>query len=85
MDAVWAVYFPMMRAEIEAFSKSVPKSPIRELLELEPETAKFLRPERLPDGKRVRVTVEVFGRGVFKVREGTQWFHMQRILSLRMS
>ena len=84
LDAVWAVYFPMMRAEIEAFSKSVPKSPIRELLELEPETAKFLRPERLPDGKRVRVTVEVFGRGVFKVREGTQWFHMQRILSLRM-
>ena len=73
------------RVEIEAFSKSVPKSPIRELLELEPETAKFLRPERLPDGKRVRVTVEVFGRGVFKVREGTQWFHMQRILSLRMS
>ena len=67
MDAVWAVYFPMMRAEIEAFSKSVPKSPIRELLELEPETAKFLRPERLPDGKRVRVTVEVFGRGVYKV------------------
>ena len=85
LDAVWAVYFPMMRAEIEAFSKSVPKSPIRELLELEPETAKFLRPERLPDGKRVRVTVEVFGRGVFKVREGTQWFHMQRILSIRMS
>ena len=85
LDAVWSVYFPMMRAEIEAFSKSVPKSPIRELLELEPETAKFLRPERLPDGKRVRVTVEVFGRGVFKVREGTQWFHMQRILSLRMS
>ena len=64
---MWAVYFPMMRAEIEAFSKSVPKSPIRELLELEPETAKFLRPERLPDGKRVRVTVEVFGRGVYKV------------------
>ena len=30
LDAVWAVYFPMMRAEIEAFSKSVPKSPIRD-------------------------------------------------------
>jgi len=26
---------------IEQFSKNVPKSPIRELLELEPETAKF--------------------------------------------
>lgn len=31
----------MMRPEIELFSNSVPKSPIRELLELEPETAKF--------------------------------------------
>lgn len=31
----------MMRPEIEQFSNSVPKSPIRELLELEPETAKF--------------------------------------------
>lgn len=31
----------MMRPEIERFSNSVPKSPIRELLELEPETAKF--------------------------------------------
>lgn len=31
----------MMRPEIDQFSNSVPKSPIRELLELEPETAKF--------------------------------------------
>lgn len=30
-----------MKPEIEQFSDSVPKSPIRELLELEPETAKF--------------------------------------------
>ncbi len=66
LDAVWSVYHPMMREEIETFSRSVPKSPIRELLELEPETAKFCRPERLADGRRVRVTVEVFGKGVFK-------------------
>ena len=46
----------------------MPKSPIRELLELEPETAKFGKPEKLADGKRVRVSVEVFGKGVFKVR-----------------
>jgi endoribonuclease Dicer len=38
----------------------------RELLELEPETAKFCRPERLADGRRVRVSVEVFGKGVYK-------------------
>ena len=39
----------------------------RELLELEPETAKFGKPEKLTDGRRVRVAVEVFGKGVFKV------------------
>lgn len=41
LDCVWKVYSTMMRPEIEQFSNSVPKSPIRELLELEPETAKF--------------------------------------------
>lgn len=41
LDAVWRVYKRIMGPEIEKFSNSVPKSPIRELLELEPETAKF--------------------------------------------
>ena len=58
---------PMFRDEIDQFSSHVPKSPIRELLELEPETAKFGKPEKLADGRRVRVSVEVFGKGVFKV------------------
>ncbi|EFA11550.2 dicer-1 [Tribolium castaneum] len=66
LDAVWKVYYNMMKSEIEQFSNKVPKSPIRELLELEPETAKFGKPEKLADGRRVRVTVEVFGKGVFK-------------------
>lgn len=66
LDAVWNVYYEMMKREIEQFSDRVPKSPIRELLELEPETAKFGKPEKLADGRRVRVTVEVFGKGVFK-------------------
>ncbi|XP_067013187.2 endoribonuclease Dcr-1 [Anabrus simplex] len=66
LDAVWRVYYHMMKAEIEQFSTNVPKSPIRELLELEPETAKFGKPEKLADGRRVRVTVEVFGKGTFK-------------------
>ncbi|KAL1131352.1 hypothetical protein AAG570_010970 [Ranatra chinensis] len=60
LDTVWQVYYRMMKKEI------VPKSPIRELLELEPETAKFGKPEKLADGRRVRVTVEVFGKGIFK-------------------
>lgn len=41
LDSVWRVYYRMMHKEIEQFSTSVPKSPIRELLEMEPETAKF--------------------------------------------
>jgi len=55
LDVVWHVYSNMMSPEIEQFSNSVPKSPIRELLELEPETAKFGKPEKLADGRRVRV------------------------------
>ncbi|XP_058442684.1 endoribonuclease Dcr-1 [Malaya genurostris] len=66
LDAVWKVYRNMMGPEIDQFSNSVPKSPIRELLELEPETAKFGKPEKLADGRRVRVTVEVFGKGTFR-------------------
>ena len=45
----------------------------RELLELEPETAKFGKPEKLADGRRVRVSVEVFGKGVFKVGGAGIW------------
>uniref|UniRef100_T1HEL3 ribonuclease III n=1 Tax=Rhodnius prolixus TaxID=13249 RepID=T1HEL3_RHOPR len=66
LDIVWRIYYRMMKKEIEQFSTKVPKSPIRELLELEPETAKFSKPEKLADGRRVRVTVEVFGKGTFK-------------------
>ncbi|XP_043278022.1 endoribonuclease Dcr-1 isoform X2 [Venturia canescens] len=66
LDAVWGVYYRIMKSEIELFSTNVPKSPIRELLELEPETAKFGKPEKLADGRRVRVTVDVFGKGSFK-------------------
>uniref|UniRef100_A0A182SJL0 RNase III domain-containing protein n=1 Tax=Anopheles maculatus TaxID=74869 RepID=A0A182SJL0_9DIPT len=64
LDTVWKVYRKMMGPEIEKFSSSVPKSPIRELLEMEPETAN--KPEKLADGRRVRVTVEVFGKGTFR-------------------
>ena len=51
LDAVWSVFYPVMRSAIDQFTAVVPKSPIRELLEMEPETAKFGRPERLVDGK----------------------------------
>lgn len=65
LEAVWQVYCPMMRPLIEKFSANVPRSPVRELLEMEPETAKFSPAERTYDGK-VRVTVEVVGKGKFK-------------------
>ena len=64
-DTVWRVYYGLMKPHIEKFTSQVPKSPIRELFELEPETAKFEKPERTIDGK-IRVTVSVFGRGKFK-------------------
>ncbi|XP_022360821.1 endoribonuclease Dicer [Enhydra lutris kenyoni] len=65
LEMVWQVYYPMMRPLIEKFSANVPRSPVRELLEMEPETAKFSPAERTYDGK-VRVTVEVVGKGKFK-------------------
>ena len=37
LDTVWRVYYRMMKPEIEHFSNNVPKSPIRELLEMEPQ------------------------------------------------
>ncbi|XP_028293380.1 endoribonuclease Dicer isoform X2 [Gouania willdenowi] len=65
LETVWQVYYPMMQPLIEKFSANVPRSPVRELLEMEPETAKFSPAERTYDGK-VRVTVEVVGKGKFK-------------------
>ncbi|CAH2083346.1 unnamed protein product [Euphydryas editha] len=64
--AVWRSAGALLSAELDAFSAAAPKSPVRELLEAEPDTAKFGKPERLADGRRVRVCVEVFGRGAFK-------------------
>ena len=56
----------MMHESINLYSNNVPKSPIREILELEPETAQFGKPEKLADGRRVRCTLEIIGKGVFK-------------------
>ena len=64
-NTVWKIYYRMLKPFIEKFTTKVPKSPIRELLELEPETVKFEKPERLLDG-RIRVTVEIIGKGRFK-------------------
>ncbi|KAG6460082.1 hypothetical protein O3G_MSEX011760 [Manduca sexta] len=41
LGAVWRSYVRLMGRELEAFSAAAPKSPVRELLEAEPDTAKF--------------------------------------------
>jgi endoribonuclease Dicer len=64
-DTVWRVFYALMKPYIDKYTEKVPKSPIRELLEMEPETVKFEKPERTIDGK-IRVTVSVFGKGKFK-------------------
>ena len=65
----------MMHESINLYSNNVPKSPIREILELEPETAQFGKPEKLADGRRVRCTLEIIGKGVFK---GIFFFSLNR-------
>ncbi|XP_022096692.1 endoribonuclease Dicer-like [Acanthaster planci] len=65
LDTVWRVYYPLMKPQIEQYAASLPISPVRELLEMEPETARFGPPERTMDGK-TRVTVNVVGKGKFK-------------------
>ncbi|CAG2100109.1 unnamed protein product [Medioppia subpectinata] len=64
LNAVWKVYYRMMKPEIVYFSSHVPKSPIRELLEMEPQNAKFGKPD-LISGRKIRVCVEVFDFGKF--------------------
>lgn len=64
LDTVWTVYRRLMDRHIAVFLKKIPKSPVRELLEAEPETAKFEKPERTLDG-RFRVTVNIVGKGSF--------------------
>ena len=54
----------MLARYIEKYSIEPPRSPIRELLEMEPETAKFSTPEKRADGK-YRVTVDVALHGKF--------------------
>ncbi|XP_075398675.1 endoribonuclease Dicer-like [Tenrec ecaudatus] len=65
LETVWKVYYPMMRPLIEKFSAHVPRSPVRELLEMEREMVKFSPAEMTYEGK-VCVTVEVLGKGKFK-------------------
>ncbi|VEL42837.1 unnamed protein product [Protopolystoma xenopodis] len=41
LDTVWRVFYPLIKERIERYTACIPKSPVRQLLELEPEIAKF--------------------------------------------
>uniref|UniRef100_A0A8R1IC10 DRBM domain-containing protein n=2 Tax=Caenorhabditis japonica TaxID=281687 RepID=A0A8R1IC10_CAEJA len=53
------VIFHMMRTTIESCCANPPRSPIRELMELEASKARFSKMERILESGKVRVTVDV--------------------------
>uniref|UniRef100_A0A915BN58 Dicer-1 n=3 Tax=Parascaris univalens TaxID=6257 RepID=A0A915BN58_PARUN len=62
LDVVWRVFYNLMKETIEECCNNPPKSPIRELLELEPERARFSKLERILETGKVRVTVDIQGK-----------------------
>ncbi|VDD85878.1 unnamed protein product [Enterobius vermicularis] len=62
LDIVWRVFYNLMKETIEECCNNPPKSPIRELLELEPERARFSKLERNLETGKVRVTVDIQGK-----------------------
>ncbi|KRZ94846.1 Endoribonuclease dcr-1 [Trichinella sp. T8] len=65
LHTVWRIYYNMLREEIEKCCLNPPISPIRDLLELEPDRVKFSRIERNAVEGKVKVAVTVEGKGRF--------------------
>ncbi|KRZ24892.1 Endoribonuclease dcr-1 [Trichinella pseudospiralis] len=65
LHTVWCIYYNMLREEIEKCCLNPPISPIRDLLELEPDRVKFSRIERNAVEGKVKVAVTVEGKGRF--------------------
>uniref|UniRef100_A0A915PWG8 Uncharacterized protein n=1 Tax=Setaria digitata TaxID=48799 RepID=A0A915PWG8_9BILA len=59
LDIVWRIFYNLMKETIEECCNNPPRSPIRELLELEPERARFSKLERILETGKVRVTVDI--------------------------
>ncbi|KJH42282.1 hypothetical protein DICVIV_11728 [Dictyocaulus viviparus] len=59
LDIVWRVFFNLMRKTIEECCAYPPRSPIRELMELEPGKTRFSKMERIIETGKVRVTVDI--------------------------
>ncbi|KAK0417580.1 hypothetical protein QR680_013094 [Steinernema hermaphroditum] len=59
LDVVWRVFYNLMHEPITECCNNPPKSPIRELLELQPEKARFSRMEKIGATGKIRVTVDI--------------------------
>ena len=59
LDTTWQVLFHMMRSTIDSCCANPPRSPVRELMELEASKARFSKMERILESGKVRVTVDV--------------------------
>ncbi|EFO26258.1 hypothetical protein LOAG_02227 [Loa loa] len=62
LDIVWRVFYNLMKETIDECCSNPPRSPIRELLEMEPERARFSKLERILETGKVRVTVDIQGK-----------------------
>uniref|UniRef100_A0A158Q8D5 Endoribonuclease dcr-1 n=1 Tax=Elaeophora elaphi TaxID=1147741 RepID=A0A158Q8D5_9BILA len=62
LDVVWRVFYNLMKETIDECCSNPPRSPIRELLEMEPERARFSKLERILETGKVRVTVDIQGK-----------------------
>uniref|UniRef100_A0A5S6QU60 Uncharacterized protein n=1 Tax=Trichuris muris TaxID=70415 RepID=A0A5S6QU60_TRIMR len=65
LHAVWRVYYPIMQEQIKKCCANPPVSPVRKLMEMEPERTTFRRVERNLIEGNARVTVHVHGVGTF--------------------
>ncbi|UMM25863.1 hypothetical protein L5515_005509 [Caenorhabditis briggsae] len=59
LDTTWQVIYHLMKGTIETCCANPPRSPIRELMELEGTKARFSKMERILESGKVRVTVDV--------------------------
>ncbi|TKR68423.1 hypothetical protein L596_024412 [Steinernema carpocapsae] len=62
LDVVWEVFYNLMHDTIMECCEHPPKSPIRELLEREPDKARFSKLERIRENGKIRVTVDIQGK-----------------------
>ncbi|CDW54888.1 Dicer dimer and Helicase C and PAZ and Ribonuclea se 3 domain containing protein [Trichuris trichiura] len=65
LHAVWRVYYVIMHEQIKKCCANPPVSPVRKLMEMEPERTTFRRVERNMVEGNARVTAHVHGVGTF--------------------